>query len=173
MNDEFVAPEDEQERLDELSRRFLAALADKDAGRIDPAEDELHAILKVEPRLPEPRMELARILLDSDRVEEAEDHARLALEHLQAGGRWNEDVPEDTLRALAHALLAEILRRRLEEDAVIFGDPAEFKQMLAESQGHFAEARRLDPADEYANYYAFFLGPEGHGGKRAKDEDAD
>ena len=49
--------------------------------------------------------------------------------------------------------------------AVIFGDPAEFKALLAESKTHFARARELDPTDETSSYYAFFLGPEGHGSK--------
>jgi hypothetical protein len=116
-------------------------------------------------------MELARLFLDTERVDEAEEHARLALEHLQAGGRWNEDLPEDTVMALAHALLAEVLRRRLEEDSLIFGDPAEYKETLAEAQRHFESARRLDPSDEYASFYAFFLGAAGHGGKTGEPEE--
>ena len=94
-----------------------------------------------------------------------EEHARTALEHLESGGQWTDMLPEEVLLSVAHALLAEILRRRLEEDAVIFGDPAEFKALLAESKTHFARARELDPTDETSSYYAFFLGPEGHGSK--------
>lgn len=150
---------------DALAKRFLAALADKDGGRIDRAEDELRAILAAEPRIGEPRIELARILLDTDRVEEAEEHAREGLADLIASGVWVEDIPPNVVLGLAHALLAEVLRRRADDDDVIFGDPAVWKAMIEESKTHFAKASELDPADEYASYHAFFLGLKAHGAK--------
>jgi tetratricopeptide (TPR) repeat protein len=153
---------DEAEALEALGRRFIAALAAKSAGDIDTAEDELRAILRIEPRLAEPRLELARVLLDTDRVEEAEPHARQALTHLEAGGQWTDELPENVVQALAHALLAEILRRRADEDDVIFGDPDAFHAIVQEAKDHFARAAELDPRDEYASYHAFFLGEDGH-----------
>src|SRR5687768_14082551 len=54
-------------RLTELEPRFFAALSRKEAGDLDAAEEELRAILRVEPRLPEPHLELGRLLLDTDR----------------------------------------------------------------------------------------------------------
>lgn len=149
----------EQAVLDDLGRRFLAALADKDAGRVDDAEDALRDILRREPRLAEPHLELARVLLDTDRVDEAEPHAREALQHLQTGGQWVDDIPEEVVLGLTHGTLAEILRRRAESDAVLFGDPQVFQDLLAESKRHFEEAARLDPSDDYASYHATFLGP--------------
>lgn len=161
---------EEAERLEALGPRFLAALQRKDAGDLDGAEDELRAILKAEPRLPEPHLELARVLLDTDRLTEAEAHAREGLSHLEAGGQWTDEVPEAVLLALANALLAEVLRRRADEDDVIFGDPAAFHALLEESQRRFGRAAELDPSDEYASYHAFFLGPKGHG---SADEEPD
>jgi hypothetical protein len=38
--------------LEELGKQFVTALQLKEAGRLDRAEDELRAILRVEPRLP-------------------------------------------------------------------------------------------------------------------------
>lgn len=149
----------EQAVLDDLGRRFLRALADKDAGHLDDAEDALRDILRREPRLAEPHLELARILLDTDRVEEAEPHAREALQHLQTGGQWIDELPEEVVLGLTHGTLAEILRRRAESDAVVFGEPQVFRELLAESKRHFAEAARLDPSDDYASYHAIFLGP--------------
>jgi tetratricopeptide (TPR) repeat protein len=146
--------------LDALAQRFLGALAHKEAGRIDRAEDELRAILRVEPRLPEPRLELARLLLDSDRLDDAEDQAREALEALEAGGAWTEELPEETVRSIAHATLAEILRRRADEDDVLFGDPEAFRALVAEAREHFRKAAALDPSDETASYYAFHMGLE-------------
>lgn len=152
---------EEQAQLEALSKRFMAALRAKEKGKLDLAEDELRAILKTEPRLAEPRMELARLMLDSDRLDEAEPMAREALEQLKSGGRWTDEVPENVLLALAHALLAEILRRHADEDDVIFGDPERFRSIVAESQSLFAEAAKLDDSDDYSSYYAFFMGVEG------------
>ena len=156
MSDLF---DEEREQLDQLAPRFLQALELRRRERHDDAEDVLRDLLKTEPRLPEPRMELARILLDSDRLGEAEAEAREALTHLEAGGPWPDDLPDNVVRALAHGLLAEILRRRADEDQVIFGDPALFAALLKESKQHFAAAADLDPSDEYSSYHAFFLGP--------------
>jgi tetratricopeptide (TPR) repeat protein len=166
-------PDFESEAIQQLARRFMAALADKDAGNVDRAEDELRAIVSEEPRLAEPRMELARLLLDTDRIAPAEEQAREALEQLEKTGVWTEEVPENVVRALAHALLAEILRRHADEDDVIFGDPAAFKAIVDESRKHFEAAAALDPADEYASYHAFFLGVDGKGDRQPVGDDDD
>lgn len=156
------ADDNEARALERLGERFMAALARKEKGDLDAAEDELRAILRTEPRLAEPRLELARILLDTDRLSEAEDHAREALDALLAGGQWIDDLPESVLLAMAHALLAEVLRRRADEDDIIFGDPEVFRAMVDEAKRLFARAAELDPdGDEYSSYYAFFLGIEG------------
>ena len=159
---EHRAPDAEEQRLEALGAAFMAALQVKEAGKLDKAEEAFTQILKEEPRLPEPRMELARILLDTDRLTDAEEHARTALDHLEAGGQWTDILPEHQVKAIAHALLAEVLRRRIDEDDVIFGDPADFKRLLEESKSHFAKAHALDPSDEYSSFYAFFMGPEDH-----------
>lgn len=148
----------EQQLLQELEPRFMRAIEAKDAGKLDVAEDEFRAILRVEPRLAEPRMELARILLDTDRIEEAEDHAREALEQLEMGSQWTEEIPGHVVMALCHALLAEVLRRRIEDDDVVFGSAERYQALLEESRSHFEKAAKLDPSDEYASYHAFFLG---------------
>ena len=145
--------------LDELSQHFMAALRAKEAGKVDIAEDTLRDILRSEPRLAEPRMELARLLLDSARLEDAETHAKEALEQLEAGNQWLDDLTPEVVLAVCHGLLAEILRRRADEDDVIFGDPDTFKDLVNEARIHFAKAAALDPSDETSSYYATFMGP--------------
>lgn len=159
MTDSIDEATGEAHALGALGDRFMAALRAKDGGDLDAAEDELRDILRTEPRLAEPRMELARVLLDTDRLTEAEEHAREALSALEAGGQWVDDIPEATVLALACALLAEILRRHADEDDVIFGDPEAFQAVVRESQELFQRAAKLDPQDAYASYYAFFMGP--------------
>lgn len=157
---------DEEAQLASLEPRFLAALAAREARRLDDAEDELRAILAIEPRLAEPHIELARVLADTDRLHEAEEHAREGVALLDNPGPWTDEIPENVLRGLAHALLAEVLRRRADEDDVIFGDPAVFQALVRESREHFERAAAIDPSDEYSSYHAFFMGvgqkaPEG------------
>jgi tetratricopeptide (TPR) repeat protein len=150
--------QDEEAKLAALGQTFLSALAAREAGRLDAAEDALRDVLKEEPRLAEPRLELARILLDTDRVEDAEAEAREALEQLERTGPWTDELPPNVVHALAHGLLAEILRRRADEDDVIFGDADQFRAIVAESRQHFERAAALDPSDEYSSYHAYFLG---------------
>jgi tetratricopeptide (TPR) repeat protein len=159
MRDDGTGIDEDEEVLAGLQVRFVEAVRLKDANALDQAEEIFQAILRQEPRLPEPRMELARIFLDTDRLLEAEEHARLALEHLAAGGRWTDDLGDGVVESIAHALLAEILRRRLDEDDVVFGDPEVYRSLLAESRSLFEKAHRLDPTDETSSYYASFLGP--------------
>jgi tetratricopeptide (TPR) repeat protein len=161
FDDDDDRTDPEADASDRLGQRFLDALARKDAGKLDEAEEALRALVADEPRIAEPRMELARVLLDTDRLPEAEDHAREAIEQLDRTGAWTAEVPENVVKALAHALLAEVLRRKADEDDVIFGDPAEFKAIVEESQREFSKAAELDPSDEYASYHAFFLGVPG------------
>ena len=158
----LVDEDAERAMLDDLGARFMQALTWKDAGSIDDAEDALRAIVKAEPRLPEPQLELARLLLDSDRLADAETHAREGLSHLEQTGPWTDELPENVVKGVAHALLAEILRRIADEDDVIFGDPDRFRQLVEESKQHFETASRLDSDDSYSSYYAFFLGEAGH-----------
>ena len=151
------------EALDALGQQFLAAVELHAHGNLDAAEDELRAILKAEPRLAEPRLLLGRILLDTSRLGDAEEHTREALTTLEAGGQWTEDIDEKVLLGMTHAQLAEILRRTADEDDVIFGDPERFQQLIQDSQTHFSKAAELDPSDETSSYYAFFMGPPPEG----------
>lgn len=172
MSDSDTTQPQEDNHLAALEPRFLAALARKDSGDLDGAEDELRAILKLEPRLAEPHIELARVLLDTDRLQEAEAHVREGIGHLEVAGPWTEEVGEAVILALANALLAEILRRRADEDDVIFGEPERFHAIVRESRERFRRAAELDPSDEYASYHSFFLGVRGHGGEEPGDPDA-
>lgn len=153
----------EQAELDRLSGIFMTALNAREQGKLDAAEELLRDVIRSEPRLAEPHMELARILLDTDRLTPAEAQSREALEQLAATGPWIDGIAPATLHAIAHALLAEILRRRADEDEVIFGEPEVFAGLIEEARTHFELARKLDPSDEYASFHATFLGPKGMG----------
>ena len=149
----------EQELLDELGAQFMAAVHARNAGKLQEAEEALRAIIRVEPRLAEPHMELGRLLLDIGQLEEAEARAREALEQLERGGTWTDEIPEQVVLSVACSLLAEVLRRQADSDEIVFGDPERFRAMLEESQSWFAKAASADPEDAYSSHQAFFLNP--------------
>jgi len=144
--------------LPALGPRFFAAIAHRSAGRVDAALEGFLEVLKHEPRLAEPRMEIARIFLEMGRIEDAEEEVREAIRILEAGGQWTEDLPENVVLAVAWALLGEIIKEKATTDEVVFGDPAVFSDLLEQSRAAFARAAELDPADAASNVIALELG---------------
>lgn len=179
MSDPELPTEEEAEAavLADLAARFERALEHVRTGNVDGAADLLRGILRQEPRLPEPRLELARVCMDTGQLEEAEEHAREALALLERGGQWVEDLPEQTVQSVAHGLLGEILRRTADSDEVVFGAPDRWKTLMAEARESFRKAAVLDPANLHAAYWGFGLSP-GEGGAEdgeenlAEDEEA-
>jgi tetratricopeptide (TPR) repeat protein len=159
---------DSEGHLQDLGPRFIAAVALRTAGKVDAALDAFLEILKHEPRLAEPRMEIGRIFLEMGRLEDAEAEVREALRILEAGGQWIEDLPENIVLALAWALLGEILKEKASSDEVVFGPPAAFTALLEQSRFAFARAAELDPSDTASMVTALELGDE-IGGPGASD----
>jgi tetratricopeptide (TPR) repeat protein len=153
--DPIDRPED---HLDGLGDRFMRAMELLQKGDQDRAAEILRGILAVEPRLAEPHLEIARILLDGGQLREARAEAEEGLRLLEAKGQWLEDLPEPVLLGLAHGLLAEILRQIADTDEVVFGDPQVFRGLTRLARRHFAKAAALDPENHHASYHAFFLG---------------
>lgn len=147
----------EETHLKVLEALFMGALEVRRRGDVDKAVELLNDVLKGEPRLAEPRLELGRIQLEMGRLDEAEEQTRQALAVLQAGGQWVDEIPENVMLSLAHNQLAELLRRRAESDEVVFGDPEVFKALLKEAQQHFDTAGKLDPSNEHAGFFAFHM----------------
>ena len=140
--------------LASLGDRFLGAMEAVRRGDVDRAADELRAILRVEPRLAEPRIELARLLLDTGQDEEAVEQAQEAVSILESGGQWTEELPEAVVRSVAWDIRGEALRRQADRDEIVFGDPERFKELLAASREAFRMAAELDPDNAHARYWA-------------------
>ncbi len=150
------APYDEAHTR-ELEPSFLKALKKRRAGKIDQAMDLLKEVIRGEPRLPEPHLELAHIHLEAERLVLAEEEAREGLKWLEQGGQWVEDLPANVVLSHAHDLLGQILQDRAATDEVVFGQPEVFTELVKEAKGHFERARELDPKNEHANFNAFFM----------------
>ena len=149
---------DEQE-LEQLQQLFLAALAASEAKQVDRAEELLLVVLRKEPRLPEPRLELARLHLDAGRLDDAEQHALTAIRWLEQGGRWLDDLSDEQELSLAHNLVAEALKQKLDDDELVFGDAAVYQELLKRSRHHFKLAAELDPDNEHASWNDQTLDP--------------
>lgn len=160
---EAPALHEDESHLDGLDQRLLDALEARRKGDVDAASELLRSILTVEPRLAEPRLELASMLLEAKQLEEAEAEAREAARLLDLGGQWTEDVEPGVLRSLAWNLLAEALYRQADEDEVVFGDPERWNALMTEAREAFQKAAELDPTNEHARHWALGMGPSGAG----------
>jgi tetratricopeptide (TPR) repeat protein len=152
-----------------LGPRFVEALRLREEGRTDAAVEALQGILRVEPRLAEPRMELARIWLDAGRLDDAESEIREAIRLLETGAQWTDDLPESVVLALAWALLGEVLKERAATDDVVFGPEEGFRTLIEQSGAAYARAHALDPSDTYAGLLGHSMGPDDDDG----DDDDD
>ena len=160
---ESPALHEDESHLAGLDQRLLDALEARRKGDVDAASELLRSILTVEPRLAEPRLELASILLEAQQLEEAEAEAREAARLLDLGGQWTEDVEPGVLRSMAWNLLAEALTRQADLDEVVFGDPERWTALMTEAREAFAKAAQLDPTNEHARHWSLGMGPGGEG----------
>ena len=144
----------DEKLLEQLSIELMDALALQRAGKTDKAVEALRAILNQEPRLAEPRMEIASIEIGKARYEEAEAQAEEAIKILEAGGQWTDDLPENVLLSMAWSLLGESLRRQAESDSCVFGDPAVFEELMKRARNAFQKAEALDKMNQHAAEYA-------------------
>lgn len=119
-------------------------------GRNDEARKVLQEILLAEPRLAEPRLELAWLGAAREDWEEAEAQARLAVEILEAGGQWSDDLEPDQMLAFALTLLGEVLVRPLEEGDLFLVDRGAFTEQWNEAAALFQRAVKLDEENEDA-----------------------
>jgi tetratricopeptide (TPR) repeat protein len=140
--------------LEGLDAQFMDGLKRMASKDIDGAAECFRRVLQREPRLAEPRIELARILMLTGQVREAEAEAREAIKILEAGGQWIDILEEHQVSSVAYGLLAEILRVLAESDEVVFGDPEAWRNIVDEAHAAFRRARTLDPENAHADYWA-------------------
>ena len=144
----------DEAHLDGLGEQLFAALRLREKNQVDKAAEVLRGILKTEPRLAEPRLELERILLDTGQLDEARSQAEEATRILEAGGQWTDEIPENVLSSVAYGLLGEIIRLQADADEVVFGDPDDWRDMLNASEAAFKRAAELDPDNDHAGYWS-------------------
>ena len=161
---------DDEQHLDGLDHQFLEGLKAFESGDVDGAAETFRRILKREPRLAEPRIELSRVLIETGQLQEAEAEIREAIRILEGGGLWIETLEEHQVKSVAFGMLAEALRRLAETDDVVFGDPEAWRKIVDESHAAFRKARELDPENSHAGYWAGGLDVD-EAGTRTIDSD--
>ncbi|MFM7202280.1 MAG: tetratricopeptide repeat protein [Myxococcota bacterium] len=140
-----------------LERLFMQAVEAHQARQTELATRLFKEVLAVEPRFPEPRLELATLAVQAGDLEEAEAQAREAIEQLESGWKWLEDFSDEQLMAHACNLLGEVLKARSTSDDVLAQGEAEVRALWSEAGELFARAVELDPdnAEAAANYLGF------------------
>jgi tetratricopeptide (TPR) repeat protein len=137
-----------------LERLWLDAVEARQQGQTDDAREFYKAILDVDPRLAEPRLELGHMEIENGELEEGAEHVRLAVAALEAGGQWIDDIEPSVLLSFALNLLGEALFRQAEAIADA-DDRDRFEELWNEAAEIFARALRLDPDNADAKRNAF------------------
>lgn len=144
----------EQAILDHLGEQLDQAMDLRLDGKTDEAEKILRDILETEPRLAEPRLELAHIALQKKNLEEAENQARYAVELLRSYGPWTLSLTAKQLLSYALTLHASVLSTILNASEDALEDPEALIAQWNEIASLFAEAAELDPKNETATELA-------------------
>ena len=147
----------DEAHLKKLEGRLMEALKLRRDGKTEQAADALRSILQVEPRLAEPRMELASIALQAGQLDEAEAQAEEAIQILNNGGQWTEELGEGVLLSLAWNLLGEALRQQADSDEIVFGNPERWQEIMEKAKNAFNQAEKLDPQNAHASAWSFGL----------------
>ena len=136
--------ESDRDQLAELEPKLRMALAALEQGKENEAKKLFEEILQAEPRLAEPRLELAHMAAIAEDWEEAQSQARLAVEILERGGQWTEDVEPAVLLSFALNLLGELIVRPLEEGDLFLTNRPRFNSSWNEASEMFAKALEAD-----------------------------
>lgn len=145
-----------KESLQHLEAFFLKAMEFRQNGQVEKAEKTLLALLREEPRLSEPHLELAHIYLAADKLEDALSHIASAIEGLENGGQWL-DIDENELLSMAYTIRGEIYRTMADQDDMIFGDQAKWNELIQLAKTSFQYAAQLDPEkiDKHAKEWGY------------------
>jgi tetratricopeptide (TPR) repeat protein len=136
----------ENATLQQFETHFIHAMELRQQGNTQAASKILLAILKEEPRLPEPHLEIAHIYYSMDQLDDAQIHIEQAVQQLENGGQWL-DIPENDLLSIAYVLQGEIYRGLADQDEIVLGNPERFQDLINRAKNAFNKAKMIDPAN--------------------------
>ena len=147
----------ENNNYEALEKIFMAAVEANNGGNKAEARRLFKEVLLQEPRIAEPRLELASIALHEGDLEEAEAQAREGLQQLERGWKWLDDPSDEQMLAHACNLLGEILKQLSSSDEVMGRGEAAMRALWNEAGELFERAVELDSENPeiMANYTGF------------------
>jgi tetratricopeptide (TPR) repeat protein len=128
---------------------FLKAAESLQEGDQDEAQRHFKAVVGIEPRLPEPHLELAVIYFRKGQLDDAIEEARVGLDLLEHGGQWLENLTLGQMLGHARNLLGELLVERAKRDALDL-EPDELAELWNEAVCLFKAAVEADPDNDTA-----------------------
>lgn len=140
---EDVLAHAESEEIEPMQALFMAAMEQRQAGNTRKAEACLLEIVKKEPRLPEPHLELAHIYHGQEQLDDARTHIEEAVQYLENGGQWL-DLPETEILSMAYLIQGEIYRSIADQDDVVFGEQEIYIDLVNRAKNAFKKANALD-----------------------------
>ncbi len=140
---EAVLAEAETAEIEPMQALFIAAMEHRQHGDSKKSEACLLEIVKKEPRLPEPHLELAHIYHAQEQFEDARTHIEEAVQYLENGGQWL-DLPEIEILSMAYLIQGEIYRSLADLDEVVFGDQAVYIDYVNRAKNAFKKANLID-----------------------------
>ena len=140
---EAVLAEAETAEIEPMQALFIAAMEHRQHGDSKKSEACLLEIVKKEPRLPEPHLELAHIYHAQEHFEDARTHIEQAVQYLENGGQWL-DLPEMEILSMAYLIQGEIYRSLADLDEVVFGDQAVYIDYVNRAKNAFKKANLID-----------------------------
>ena len=140
---EAVLAQAEAAEIEPMQALFMAAMEHRQIGNPKKAEVCLLEIVKKEPRLPEPHLELAHIYHAQQQFDDARTHIEQAVQYLENGGQWL-DLPESEIMAMAYLIQGEIYRSLADLDEVVFGEQAVYVDYVNRAKNAFKKANLID-----------------------------
>ncbi len=144
---EAVLAAAEHEAIEPMQALFIAAMEHRQQGQTKKAEICLLEIVRKEPRLPEPHLELAHIYFSIEQLDDARSHIEQAVQYLENGGQWLE-VPEKELLSMAYLIQGSIYRNLADQDEIVFGEQKTYIEYINRAKNAFNKANLLDPSNK-------------------------
>ena len=147
---EVVLAQAESAEIEPMQALFIAAMEHRQNRNSKKSEACLLEILKKEPRLPEPHLELAHIYHAQEQFDDARIHIEQAVQYLENGGQWL-DLPETEIMSMAYLIQGEIYRSLADLDEVVFGKQSVYIDYVNRAKNAFKKANLLDKSSvEYS-----------------------
>ena len=145
-------PIDEENYTNALIKKFEQAMEARQKNDLDSCCELLLHIIKNEPRLPEPHLELANIYLLIEKLEDARVHIEEAITYLENGGQWT-DMDLNLILSLAYSTKSEVYHALADRDEIVLSvNEVEFVRLITISKNAKKKANELNPNQQLENY---------------------